>query len=76
MGKYDIPAQIDYTLNKTGQANLSYIAHSQGTTQMFAALAEGYGDLSEKVNIFIAMAPIAYMGNIPDEFFKTFSPGG
>lgn len=32
MAKYDIPASINFVLNKTGQEQLFYIGHSQGTT--------------------------------------------
>jgi pimeloyl-ACP methyl ester carboxylesterase len=45
LAKYDAPAQIDFVRHMTGKDKITYIGHSQGTTQMFAALAEGYGDL-------------------------------
>ena len=32
MGTYDIPAIIDFVLAKTGQSQLSYVGHSEGTT--------------------------------------------
>ena len=32
MGKYDLPAMIDYILMQTSTKKLSYIAHSLGTT--------------------------------------------
>jgi len=69
MGKYDLPAQIDYVLSTTGVKTLSYIAHSQGTSQMFSALAEGHGDLDKKVNLFVALAPIVFMGKTTDSTF-------
>lgn len=59
MGKFDIPAQIDYVIAKTGVEKVSVIAHSTGTTSIFTALAEGFGFLGDKVNVFIALAPIA-----------------
>lgn len=40
MGKYDVPANIDYIINETGFSKVAYVGHSQGTTQMFAALAD------------------------------------
>lgn len=40
---------------------------------MFTALAEGFGDLSNKVNLYIAMAPVLYLGYSSDSFFKELS---
>ena len=45
LGKYDAPAQIDFVRHKTGFEKITYVGHSQGTSQMFSALAEGHGDL-------------------------------
>ena len=59
MGKYDATAQIDYVRNNTNNHKVAYVGHSQGTTQMFSALSENHGNLNEKMNIFIALAPVA-----------------
>ena len=66
LGKYDAPAQIDFVLKMTGYDKLSYIGHSQGTSQMFSALSEGHGNLKDKLNIFIACAPIMNLKNSPN----------
>jgi pimeloyl-ACP methyl ester carboxylesterase len=42
MAKYDQPALFNYVLDKTGVRSVSYVGHSQGTTQMFAALSENF----------------------------------
>ena len=42
----------------TGKEKITYVGHSQGTSQMFSALSEGYGNLDEKINFFVALAPI------------------
>ena len=40
---------------------------------MFAALAEGFGDLENKVNIYVAMAPVLYIAKTQDNFLKDLS---
>jgi len=52
---------IDYVLKIAGVNTLSYIGHAQGNTIMFTALAEGFGNLNEKLNLFIALAPLTYV---------------
>eukprot|EP00359_Climacostomum_virens_P003276 CAMPEP_0204903692 /NCGR_PEP_ID=MMETSP1397-20131031/4424_1 /ASSEMBLY_ACC=CAM_ASM_000891 /TAXON_ID=49980 /ORGANISM="Climacostomum Climacostomum virens, Strain Stock W-24" /LENGTH=384 /DNA_ID=CAMNT_0052072381 /DNA_START=6 /DNA_END=1160 /DNA_ORIENTATION=- len=63
MATYDLPAMIDYILQQTGKSKLVYIGHSEGTLQMFALLAEqpAYAD---KLNIYIALAPIGTVRNM------------
>ncbi|GIY64421.1 gastric triacylglycerol lipase [Caerostris extrusa] len=63
MADYDLPAMIDFILTATGQNQLSYIGHSQGTTSMFALLSEN-SEYNEKLNLFIALAPVAAVGHI------------
>ena len=58
MGLYDVPANIDLVLDKTGAPRVSYIGYSQGTIQMFYALThieESY--LAERLYTFVALAP-------------------
>ncbi len=38
MGNIDLPTIIDFIIYKTGESKISYIGHSQGTAQLFAAL--------------------------------------
>ena len=58
MGEYDAPAQIEYALSHTGRSKVTYIGHSQGTSQMFAALARNPDYWRQKVNLFVALAPV------------------
>lgn len=37
---------------------------------MFVALAENYGNLRDKVDLFVAFAPIAYMGHSTNWFMR------
>ena len=59
MGKYDLTATVTAILNHLPDYNdLSYVGYSQGTTQMFSALALNQGHLQNKINFFIALGPI------------------
>ena len=53
---HDIPDSIQYILETTSAASLSYIGFSQGTAQAFATLAV-HPKLNDQVNVFIALAP-------------------
>lgn len=63
MGDFDLTSQIDYVLKQTGQRKLTYMGHSQGTTQMFYSMATNEKWLKERVNLFIALAPAVYIKN-------------
>ncbi|KAK5174429.1 uncharacterized protein LTR77_001509 [Saxophila tyrrhenica] len=63
MGVFDLPALISRVLGETGFPKLALIAHSQGTTETFVALAkEQRPDIGEKISVFCALAPAAYAG--------------
>jgi predicted alpha/beta hydrolase len=67
LGKYDLPAMIKYVLNKTENKKLSFVAHSQGTTQMFFALTENE-ELSNSINLFVALGPVVRLHFSHDSF--------
>jgi lysosomal acid lipase/cholesteryl ester hydrolase len=58
MGLYDVPAFIDFILAKTGQDKLTYVGHSQGTTQMFIGTSLIPDYYASTVNLFVALAPV------------------
>jgi hypothetical protein len=64
---------IDFVLEKTKRESLSYIGHSQGTTQMFSALASKHGNLNSKINLFIAMAPAVRLDHVVEPYLKIIS---
>ena len=64
MGRYDVPASIDYILNATNFEKVAYVGHSAGTTQMFSVLSDHEDMLAEKVSAFVAMGPASKITNI------------
>lgn len=68
MGTYDIPAIIDFVLAKTGQSQVSYVGHSEGTTQIFAAASLAPAYYKEKMNIFVALGPATFISNCEAKF--------
>jgi pimeloyl-ACP methyl ester carboxylesterase len=63
LGQYDLPAQIDMVKQKTGVSKVTYMGHSQGTSQMFYALSKFPNEISSRVNLFVACAPVTRMAN-------------
>ncbi|KAL8187097.1 UNVERIFIED_CONTAM: hypothetical protein K2H54_033035 [Gekko kuhli] len=79
MAKYDLPASVNFILNKTGQEDIYYVGHSQGTTMGFIAFST-VPQLAKKIKMFFALAPVATvkfssspmvkLGKFPDLLFK------
>ena len=63
MGEYDLPAAFEYIAKKTGQ-KINYVGHSQGTIQMFAALADQNPTVLRHLRKFAALGPVAYLNNM------------
>ncbi|CAB4011143.1 gastric triacylglycerol lipase isoform X1, partial [Paramuricea clavata] len=70
MAKYDLPATMDHIERTTGQDQLVYIGHSQGTLIAFAALSTN-PEFAKKIKLFIALAPIVTIGNMMVPYLKT-----
>ena len=62
MGRYDLPATIDYILNLTNKTDLFYVGHSQGTTQFFV-MCSLRPEYNSKIRLMSAFAPVAYMSH-------------
>jgi len=87
MGRFDIPALLNYVLKTTGRPSLSYIGHSQGGMVGFIGFSVDTV-LASKINVFIALAPatnicnakgafnlLAPFDDMIDLFFQTFFNG-
>lgn len=80
MGVFDLPALTSRVLYETGFSKIGLIAHSQGTTETFVALAkEQRPELGEKLSVFCALAPAAYagplIGKMYFKFMRVITPG-
>lgn len=63
MGLFDLPASINYILDKRQRKSLGYIGHSQGNLAMFI-LQSIHPEWANKVKPFIAIAPVAFIPNV------------
>mmetsp|Transcript_6174 Transcript_6174/g.23339 ORF Transcript_6174/g.23339 Transcript_6174/m.23339 type:complete len:573 (-) Transcript_6174:1688-3406(-) len=57
MGTIDLPLQIQHALRVSRASKLTYVGHSQGTTQLFVGLSQ-VPYLSEAINVFIGLDPV------------------
>ncbi|XP_074965866.1 lipase member M-like [Phalacrocorax aristotelis] len=71
MAMYDLPAMINYILQKTGQEQLYYVAYSQGTTTGFIAFSS-IPELDHKIKMFFALAPITTSSNMKSPLVRVF----
>jgi pimeloyl-ACP methyl ester carboxylesterase len=73
MGVMDLAALVSRVLAETGFPKLALIAHSQGTTQTFVALAkEQRPELGDKISVFCALAPAVYAGPLIGKMYFRF----
>ena len=73
MGLYDVPAEIDFILNKTGQEKVPVIGHSEGATQMLIGLSMRPDYYSSRVSLFIGMTPAGKLQYTTDPSILLFS---
>jgi lysosomal acid lipase/cholesteryl ester hydrolase len=74
MGLYDVPAVLEHILKfNTGGEKVIYVGHSQGTCMMFAALTQKLEYFKEKVKLFVALAPVARVGNVKSKLLKVLN---
>ena len=73
MGYYDLPAEIDYVLNKTGSSQIYYTGHSMGTS-MFFVLMSTRPEYNTKIKFMAALGPAVYLNHTRSSarYFATF----
>uniref|UniRef100_A0A8C4TW91 Lipase n=1 Tax=Falco tinnunculus TaxID=100819 RepID=A0A8C4TW91_FALTI len=57
MAKFDLPAAINFIVEKTRQEKLYYIGYSQGATIAFIAFST-MPELAQKIKLYFALAPV------------------
>lgn len=62
IGFYDLPAAVDYILEKTNQVQLHYVGHSQGGTVFIVFLAMR-PEYNQKIKSSYLLAPASFMTN-------------
>ena len=68
MGKFDVPAMMNYILNQTGHQKLSYVGHSMGCAAFFIAMIT-HPQLNSKIDVMMAMAPAVAVSNTKSALF-------
>lgn len=72
MGRYDLPAFIDYILEKTARKKIIFIGYSQGSTSAMVLLSD-FKEYNSKIALFIALAPIVFISNARSPILRMLS---
>ncbi|XP_059058795.1 lipase 3-like [Achroia grisella] len=72
IGRYDLPAMIDFVLNVTDQKQLVYIGHSQGTTSYFVLCSER-PEYNDKIKVMIALSAVSYLYHCESPILRMLS---
>ncbi|XP_063076831.1 gastric triacylglycerol lipase isoform X2 [Engraulis encrasicolus] len=65
MAKKDLPAVINFITKTSGQEQIFYVGHSQGTTIAFIAFST-MPEVASKIKMFFALAPVATVASTHD----------
>lgn len=69
VGVYDLPATIDYVLNRSNHSQLHYVGHSQGTTAFFVMTSQ-IPKYNDKILLMTALAPPVFMAHVHNELLQ------
>ncbi|KAI5646270.1 alpha/beta hydrolase fold domain-containing protein [Phthorimaea operculella] len=69
LGRYDLPATIDFVLEETGKPKMKYVGFSQGTAIFYVMVSE-LPEYAEKISLMVSLAPVAFLPNIKNPLFR------
>ncbi|KAG6443682.1 lipase 1-like [Manduca sexta] len=69
IGRYDVPAMVDYVLQQTATSKLNYIGYSQGAGAYIIMCSER-PDYCNKAQVMIGLAPAARQLNTSSRLYK------
>ncbi|XP_044745584.1 lipase 1-like [Coccinella septempunctata] len=69
MGVYDLPALVDYILEKTGNKNLQYVGYSQGV-RIFLIMASMRPEYQQKISLASVIGPSGFLENLDSWWLK------
>lgn len=75
MGTKDLPAVVQFIVNKTNKpGEIIYIGHSMGTT-MFFVFASELPNIAKNIKVMVALAPVTYMTHLksPIRYLSPFA---
>lgn len=67
MGDVDLKESVDFIIKETGKEKITIVGFSQGTTLSFYSLAEHSEFYKDKVNLFVALAPVITLNHTSEE---------
>ncbi|XP_013198704.1 lipase 3-like [Amyelois transitella] len=73
IGRYDLPAMIDYTLEKTITSKLLYVGHSQGNTA-FYVMTSVKPEYNEKISIMVCLSAVVFMTHVRSPLVHVVAP--
>ena len=70
MGTKDVPAMTSFIKKMTGVNKMTYIGHSEGTTQFFIGASMKPDFFDQTFNLFVALAPVVRLDNVKNPLMK------
>ena len=70
MGKYDIPAWIQYIRNETKRNKIVVVAHSQGATSAITKMVDDIKWWNERVEVFVSLGGVTRLDHSSSNLLK------